>query len=140
LLAAWRFSYPDAFDGTLFPLPLAPLLLMMSCHPTIHFLHLTHHHHHHICHHGGVGQRINLLNHFDNRSGDRCPLLFLLDEFFVLAAFASDSALAIALRTLFNIGGVLSAAFSRALRTLCFGEGNVGDANKLSASRAFTRV
>jgi hypothetical protein len=40
---------------------------------------------------------------------------FLLDEFFVLAAFASDSALAIAFCTLFNIGGVLSAVFSRAL-------------------------
>ncbi len=65
---------------------------------------------------------------------------FLLDEFFVLAAFASDSALAIALHTLFDIGGVLSAAFSRALRTLCVSEGDVGDANKLSASRAFTRV
>jgi hypothetical protein len=49
---------------------------------------------------------------------------FLYDEFFVLAAFASDSALAIALRTLFDIGGVLSAAFSRALRTLCVREGH----------------
>jgi hypothetical protein len=55
---------------------------------------------------------------------------FLLDEFFVLAAFVSDSALAIALRTLFDIGGVLSAAFSRALRTLCVWEGDVGDAKQ----------
>jgi hypothetical protein len=48
---------------------------MTSRHPTIHFLHLPHHHHIHICHHGGVGQRINPLNHFDNRSGNQCPLL-----------------------------------------------------------------
>ena len=63
---------------------------------------------------------------------------FLLDAFFVLAAFVSDSGLAIALCTIFNIGGVLSVAFSTALRTLCVWEGNVGNANKLSASRAFT--
>jgi hypothetical protein len=66
---------------------------------------------------------------------------FLLDEFFVLAAFASDSALAIAVRTLLDIGGLLSAAFSRALQILCDWEADVGDANKLSAaSRALTRV
>jgi len=62
--------------------------------------------------------------------------LLLFDEFFILSAFASDSALTIALCTLFDIGGVLSAAFSRALRTLCVQEGNVGDANSPSASRA----
>ncbi len=66
--------------------------------------------------------------------------LLLFDEFFVLSAFASDSALAIALRTLFDIGGVLSAAFSRVLRTLCVREGDVGDANSSSASRAIIRV
>jgi hypothetical protein len=66
--------------------------------------------------------------------------LLLFHKFFILSAFASDSALAIALRTLFDIGGVLSAAFSRALRTLCVREGNVGDAISLSASHAFIRV
>jgi hypothetical protein len=76
----------------------------------------------------------------DDKSIRSILSFFLLDEFFILAAFASDSALAIALRTLFDIGGVLSAAFSRALQTLCVWEGDVGDANKLSASWAFTRV
>jgi hypothetical protein len=66
--------------------------------------------------------------------------LLLFDEFFVLSAFASDSVLTIALRTLFNIGGVPSAAFLRALRTLCVREGDVGEEYSPSASRAFIRV
>jgi hypothetical protein len=64
--------------------------------------------------------------------------LLLFDEFFVLSAFASDSVLAIALRTLFNINGVPSAAFLRALQTLCDRAGGVGDKNSPSASHAFT--
>jgi hypothetical protein len=64
--------------------------------------------------------------------------LLLFDEFFVLSAFASDSVLTIALRTLFNIGGVPSAAFLRAQRTLCDREGSVGNENSPSASHTFT--
>ena len=42
--------------------------------------------------------------------------LLLFDEFFILSAFASDSALAIALCTLFNIGGSQQRARALAAR------------------------
>ncbi len=42
--------------------------------------------------------------------------LLLFDDFFVFSVFASDSVFAIALRTLFNIGGVSSAGGRRGRR------------------------